>query len=329
MKKMMVMLTAGLFIIFAGCRKEETPSPQQSASEEVDMGANYVDDVYYSLADGIVSTVVRDNWDIAFGTAARSSSILINEGSGVELYVYPTDDTWTWGDAIDTTGIESWNPLWNSDESWEDGAFSRNATGHPNYGWGEYDAVTHDVIGVTLYVIKLTNGDFKQIFIDKKYSVDDTYDFRYADLDGSNEKVVQLDLSGYTDKNYLSYSLVNGESVDREPLSTDWDMLFTRYYDESIPYYVTGVLTNLNVQTIRKEGVDSTDNSFNPDDFTSNISEIGSDWKTFDMSTFSYKVVDSLAFFVKTPAEKVYKVMFTGFEGSSSGIITFNKTDVQ
>lgn len=311
------------------CKKDENPPVPQTVTETVSMGANYADDVFYSLSDGIVATEARDNWDIAFGTEARSSSIITNAAGGVELYVYPTDGTWTWGDPVDTTGISGWNPLWNSQETWEDGAFSRNATGHPNYGWGEYDAVTHDVIGVTLYVIKLSDGSYKQIFIDQKHSVDNIYDFRFANLDGTGEQLVHLDLSMYTDKNFLYYSLVNNQEVDREPLSSSWDLLFTRYYSEDIYYFVTGVLSNINTQVAEVTGVDPESAVFNEGDLSDNISTIGYDWKSFDMSTFSYNVVDSLTYFVKTPAEKVYKVVFTGFEGSSTGNITLEKTEVQ
>lgn len=315
-------------LLLGSCQKDNTPPDAQTVTETISMGANYAEDVFYSLQDGVVATEVRNTWDIAFGTEARSSSIIINEGAGVELYVYPTDAGWTWGDPVDTTGIDSWNPLWNSEESWEDGAFSRNATGHPNYGWGEYNDVTHDVVGITLYVIRLSDGSYKQIFINQKYSVENKYEFSFADLDGSNQQSVLLDLSLYTDKNFLYYSLVNNAEVDREPLSASWDILFTRYYSEEIYYFVTGALSNLNTQVAEVSGVDPGTAVYNEGDLSENISAIGYDWKSFDMSTFSYAVADSLAYFVKTSAGKVYKVVFTGFEGSSTGNITLEKTEV-
>jgi len=164
---------------------------------------------------------------------------------------------------------------------------------------------------VTLYVIKLSDGSYKQIFIDQKHSVDNIYDFRFANLDGTGEQIVNLDLSMYTDKNFLYYSLVNNQEVDREPLSSSWDLLFTRYYSEDIYYFVTGVLSNINTQVAEVTGVDPESAVFNEGDLSDNISTIGYDWKSFDMSTFSYNVVDSLTYFVKTPAQKVYKLVFT------------------
>lgn len=325
----LMLITGILLFTVAGCKKEKTPPQPQTISETISMGAKYANDVFYSLSDGVVATPSRDSWDIAFATKARSSSVITNAGAGVKLYVYPTDASWAWGNAIDTTGITGWNPLWNSDTIWEEGAFNRNATGYPNYGWGIYDMTTHNLNGSALYVIKLINGDYKQIFIDKKYSVEMKYDFRYADLDGSNEQIVSLDLSGFKEKNYLYYSLVKGEQIDREPLSSSWDLLFTRYYNEDIHYFVTGVLSNMNIQTIEKRGVDPAQATYLSTEFSDNISIIGYDWKSFDMSTFSYTVADSLCFFVKTANEKVYKIAFTGFEGSSTGNITFDKTEMQ
>ena len=62
------------------------------------------------------------------------------------------------------------------------GAFNMNATGHPNYGWGKYSEITHNLSGVALYIIKTRNGAYKKIWIENKLSVDQKYSFRYADI---------------------------------------------------------------------------------------------------------------------------------------------------
>ena len=96
---------------------------------EIVTGAGYPDEVYYSLEDGIVSTLARDTWDLGFTTSNFSISILANTASEVEVYTYPDGDTADWAN-LDTTGMV-WTPLYNSIETLDEGAFSYNSTGHP------------------------------------------------------------------------------------------------------------------------------------------------------------------------------------------------------
>jgi len=70
----------------------------------------------------------------------------------------------------------------------------RNATGHPDYGWGVYNTVTHNVTGDSIYVIKVGN-ELKKLWIIKKVSINNIYHIRYANLDGSNEQIIELDIN--------------------------------------------------------------------------------------------------------------------------------------
>ncbi len=94
--------------------------------KEVVTGASYVDDVYYSLENGNVDTVARNNWDLGFTTNNFSVSILANLAAGVEVYTYPAGDTADW-ETVDTTGM-IWTPMYNSIETFDEGAFSANQT---------------------------------------------------------------------------------------------------------------------------------------------------------------------------------------------------------
>ena len=78
-----------------------------SFTDSVSMGAGYANDVYYSLENGIVSTAPRAGWDIAFSTNPMSSTVMINEGYGVQLYAYPHGDKDAWND-LDTSGMSDW-----------------------------------------------------------------------------------------------------------------------------------------------------------------------------------------------------------------------------
>jgi hypothetical protein len=96
---------------------------------------------------------------------------------------------------------------------------------------------------------------------------------------------------------------------------------------------VTGVLSNddhILAQEVRESGMDqSTHNSYVDTAFTDTISIIGSDWKTFDMGSFTYILNDTVVYYLKTDDgdsttnSAYYKIYFTGFTGSSEGKYTF------
>ncbi|MCF8232590.1 MAG: T9SS type A sorting domain-containing protein [Bacteroidales bacterium] len=299
-------------------------------SDSITMEANYANDVYYSFENGEVKSEPRANWDLAFQTDPFSSSILINDGSGAILKTYPNGDTSDWN-SLDTAGYSQWPAMYNHETDWQQSAFERFALGHPDYGWGIYNMNTHDVIGDSLYVLKMGNGSFKKIWIEKKISTENTYYFRYADLNGQNEQSVELDVKPYTDKNYVYYSLADGQVVDREPASDTWDILFTRYtamIDGTTPYTVTGVLNNFNTGVAEYTSVAPEFEQWNMLDLDTSRSVIGYDWKEFDMGTFTYVVDDSTLFFATSHSGAIYKLRFTKFEGSSTGKVVFEVEEV-
>lgn len=294
-------------------------------SDTVTMSTGYANEVYYSMANGIAKISPRAQWDIAFRTTKRSSSILTNDGSGVVLFTYPKADTTGWA-TVDTVGISTWKPMYNDPIDWENGAFSRNAKGHPDYGWGIYNQVTHDLLGDSLFVIKLRDGSYKKLWIIRKFSVADIYYFRFANLDGSNENTVTQDLSGFMNEDFYGFSLVDNTQVPFEPPVADWDILFTRYMSvqpDGSPYLVTGILSNQGVKTKKFHPVPLTYDDFGAGIWDSTRSSIGWDWKIFDMNTFTYKIVDSTVYFVKALNGDISKLYFTSFAGSSTGVITF------
>lgn len=300
-------------------------------------GAGYADDVYYSLENGTVSSVARNNWDLGFTTSSFSVSILANHSSGVEVYTYPMGDTADWA-TLDTTGMV-WTPMFNSLETFDEGAFSANASSHPDYGWGTYNMSTHNITGDSLLVIKTVAGDYKKLSIIKRGSMANTWDFKYANLDGSEEQIVMLNSGDYKSKSFVYYtmdSLAVADSmaiIDREPAKGDWDLLFTKYTDNvnySPASDVSGILTNedhIEVQEGRETALDqATYVSFQDTSFSSNIGVIGYDWKKLNFQTFTFDLIDTVVYFIKTYTETdsaYYKLYFTGFTGQSEGKYTF------
>jgi hypothetical protein len=314
-------LTVLIILGLNSCKKESDPLVTRDVT--LSLGAGYADDVYYRLSDGLITTVPRSNWDIAFSVSSREAAILTNGASGVTLKAYPVAPGWSWATAIDTSGYYNWETLYNSDTTWVEGAFNMNATGHPNYGWADYDMVSHNLTGVSLYIIKTRNGSFKKIWIEQKLSVDQIYIFRYSDLNGSNEHNVTLNLSG-KNKNFVYYSLESDEEIDREPEVDRWDIVFTKWIDKSINYPVTGLLQNIGVTAQESTDTDPASEVFPTSGYLASISTIGADWKIIDMITYQYSIDDSRVFFIKDMNEDIYRIRFMTFEGSATGNLSFD-----
>lgn len=90
-------------------------------------------------------------------------------------------------------------------------------------------------------------------------------------------------------------------------------------------YPVTGVLANENRLTARVEGIAPEDAEWYNQSFETNIGLIGSDWKYFDMGSFTFKITEDLSYFFADSSDNVWHLVFTGFDGSSTGNAYFNK----
>jgi len=326
MKNLRTYLSISLAVFAISMMTVTATAQRAMKSDSIVMSANYVDEVYYSMANGTIQTGPRATWDIAFRTMKMSSSILTNDGSGVILYTYPKADTSGWA-TMDTIGLSTWKPMYNDPTDWENGAFSRNASGHPDYGWCKYNDVTHNLTGDSLFVIKLRDGSFKKLWMVKKLSAADIYIFRYSNLDGSDEQNVTEDISSLTATEFSGYSLQTNARVAFQPVKNSWDILFTKYMSvqsNGTPYLVTGVLSNDSVITKKFYPVSLDYNDFGAGTWDSTRSSIGWDWKVFDINTFTYYVVDSTVYFIKPLQGDIYKLIFTGFAGGSTGIVKFD-----
>jgi hypothetical protein len=314
-----------------------------SKEVEVLLGPSYANDVWYSFANGVVKTESKDNWDIAF-QVGQKAGIWINSQKGVQLWAVPNSSVDSWGKAVDTTGLSStWTALNNSVDTWDIGAFNMGKDGYAtngDFGWGYYDmGDTHYTLGDKVFVIKLKDGSFKQIFIDGLKSR--VYYFKWADLNGANEMNDSLSKNNYTSKNFGYFDLTAKKAIDREPESSAWDLQFGKYMGmvsdndgKLTPYNVTGVRINNKLSVARVSGIDknkSTAPELNLTNYITKITAIGDDWKKFDMNTYNYNMIDSLSYFitktanVSTTASNVVidKIYFKAFEGSASGRIVF------
>lgn len=302
-------------------------SNAQQVEDSIEMFPGYTNESYYSFAHGEQINIDNTSWDIAFELDGFGASIRTNEHTGTEVYVYTNGTDWT---TVDTTGM-TWNTLHNSETTWAVGAFDQSInTANPfDIGWGVYNPTTHQIVGDSIHIVKLSDGSYKKVKIESLIS--GVYAFKHADLNGANEVSATLTKSDYTDKNFVYYSIVNDVILDREPTNTSWDIMFTKYVSEIAPgthYGVTGVLSNNGVYVREANGIDPTSANFYDFTIDSVINVIGYDWKSFNMSTFAYDIAPDLSYFVQDQAGDIWHLIFTRFDGSSTGKVVFSKEKV-
>lgn len=326
----LIVLVASSFIGLSAMGQQTTV-----ITDTIYMGAGYNNEIYYSMSAGDQGAVNRKQWDIAFRASRLSASILTNDAAnnntiglaGVELYTYPNSDTSGWA-TVDTAGITTWQNMVNSTTDWEEGAFCRNQKGHPDYGWGKYNTATHNVVGDSLFIIKLRDGSLRKLWIIEKYSSDNIFKFRFANIDGTDDNTITLDCSPYTTRNFIGYSITTKEAVDFEPVvSSQWDILFAKYaytYPDGTIYQVTGVLDNYGVKVNKFEGVPTDYRLFDLSTMDSTRSPIGWEWKTYDFANNVY-TVDTTVYFVQDKGGNIHRLVFRAFAGTTSGMIVLDK----
>lgn len=300
-----------------------------TVTDTVTTGLSYTNQIWYSLPNGSVKSTPKDNWDVAFQIYGYAASVLVNTQKGMLAFQSPyVVADWA---SVDTAGMDAWQKLQNSDTSWNYGALNTNPDGNYDLGWGVYDMNTHYVTGDSIFVLKLANSG-AWIKFRMNELANGSYSFTWANLDGSNEQTASVSKNSYTGKNFAYFSLANNSPLDNEPLSAEWDVTFTKYITpifsqgEWIPYGVTGLLQNKNVNAVKAYPVADVNNvnygSFN---FQSAINTIGYDWKSYDMNTSSYMVLDSAVYFVKRSNGDIWKIIFLEFGGSANGNYIFSK----
>lgn len=282
------------------------------------------EDVYVQLNTGKKMRADRDNWDIAFENLGTTASVLINGQKGVRLFTSPyTVADWS---SFDTTGMAGWVEYINSSESWSNGAFNQqlDANNPFDLGWGKYNVQNHVITGDSIFLIQLADKSYKKIYINDLTA--GTYTFTYANLDGSDEKKKTVTKNDMKGQNFGFYSIVDEQVVSREPATEDWDLVFTEYIipiptgpGMFLNYPVSGVKVNKGVEVAQRDGIAVTSDDTVGLNWNMNISEIGSDWKSFNRTTNMYEYEQDRTYFVRLKGGSVWKIYFTKYEGGPAG----------
>ena len=304
-------------------------------TQEISTGASYSKQSYVNLQNGTQNQVDNTTWDIAFTVyGVQDGGVFINESAAsganaIEAYDLQTDDF----DAIpDVSALAG--RVYNPEKTWAYGALNNGVSSDDpfNYGWGVYIPATNSVSGWKVFVLKLRNGAYRKFQVVSL--VGTTYTFRYANLDGTGLTNVTLNKSDYPGRTLAYFSVSSGTEVTVEP-ATGFDLLFCRYTTTllepgtgvEVPYVVAGVLSGRNVEVAEADGVNIQTVAYSDwkDSLRSDLDVIGHDWKAFNNG---WSVDEDRVYFVRTANDRVWKLHFFDFEGSSTGTAVLDKTDL-
>ena len=296
---------------------------------EFTLGSGYEYDIFFSLNEGLSGYADRSNWDLAFTTDQdpENANIRINSGNDVTLFKV-IDPSLSWEEV--SSQSDAVMQLRNSNFDWSIGAFVSDAVAGDNCGWGIYNPTEQTVIGNSIYIINYA-GQTKKIRINSL--INGEFSITLADLNGSNEHTVSIPTSNSTDKNFIYYGILNDEIIDREPVSEDWDIVFTRYEedlyldtpDEPFFYKVQGALTNTN-NVSQFDGNIFADVSVENLVFSTNISTIGYDWKEYGSG---FIIVPNRSYYIYTQDnQSLFRIIFQSYDGMSTGNMSFTYEQV-
>lgn len=304
-----------------------TASIATAQETEVDLSIDqdYSKELYFKFATNAFESFEADAWEIAFlRTSTFEFGERINTYSGIEVYEASNDPNDY--DTVDPANINNWTRLYNSDTTWEEGAFDH---GSATYGWGEYNPTNHHITGQIVFVLKYSDDTFKKFMIEDYFG---GYTFKYATWENAssswiNEQTVTLSNDTNPDKMFNHYNLSTNEAVVTSPDMTDWDLVFMKYETDlqEMMYPVVGALQHPEVSVAKNDYMDVE----NMDEltFSTDINSVGYDWKELD-GDFQYVVTPDTYYFLKDANESIYRFQFTSFEGASTGDFSLAYEDV-
>jgi hypothetical protein len=307
-------------------------------NDSVSTSAQNTDMVFYNLATAQKTTASNTDWHLAVtvrptqfpNAPLGGTSIRLNESNGVHAYIAPSADSTTYN-TLDTTNWQTWRMLHDADTTIDEGALNstRRHSG-PNYffdfGWGWYNSSSHNVVGDSVFIIALPNNQFKKIIINLIW--DTAFVIKYSNIDNSSPQTIYISKHNYQGKEFVYLNLLDNTVKDKEPLSSTWDLLFLKYAATDVTAdSVTpkvGVWLNSGNTAARCSGVDLNLNSASSA-YKNALNSIGWNWYYFNSGSNAYAVYDSLDYFVHTIGGTDYKIIFTGFGGTTTGVVSFYK----
>jgi hypothetical protein len=301
-------------------------------SDSVVLGQGTQKDVFYNMASGKVKEETNQNWIFALGTKMQTAGVFVNHNNGSIVYnIHKDSSQWNTVTYLDT--VTAAKPI-NPDTSWTVGAMNVNKGANPfDFGWGKYNLTSHEVYGDSIFIVGQGTNFYKMMIV--KMTGTNDYTVKIGTLSGPalNFNIPFNKAPKYNNSNliYISAGMAGLKDTNREP-TTAWDLNFCKYlaWQNNAPYYPSvGALSNDGVQTAKVVAV-NIDNVTTADANYTNtkINNIGFDWKYLvSQQPVVYDITDSAtqSYVVKSKDGMQYQLAFTGYTGSGTGIIRFNK----
>ncbi|NVO19073.1 MAG: HmuY family protein [Bacteroidetes bacterium] len=315
-RALFLVLLPVIIISVTSCFKDdEKVVPHQPGSTKVDtipLTVYYSNQVYFDLNSGAsISTNLRKDWDLSFGSGKDGCCVRLNTSCFMFAAKISSE---SFGLPVDTTGA-----IWHFDNS--NGNADSTAIGK----W--YTVVGKDTVSNGQLIIldrgidELGNNrGLRQLVLDSL--ANDTYFFRIANLDGSNQQSYQVTRDPFS--NHVLFSIGQVQENYAEPYTKSWDLLFSQYttmlYTDQgtpYPYLVTGVLLNPDLVEV---AIDSS-NKFDSISFQtaksltySNRQDfIGYNWKSYSFSNGVYTVRTNINYVIHDEEGFYFKFRFLGF----------------
>lgn len=180
-----------------------------------EVGEELRNQIYYDLSEGKATVIPVNSWDIAFESS-----------SGFTVKVNSAKKSGVWN-----TGQQEFAAV--TAPSQTPGSFKFDNAADEKGGtaigsWGTNGISTKNVYVINLGLIppSSTTGIGYKKFVVEGFA-NDIYTLRYANLDGTGEKTVQIPVN--KNKNYTYYSFQTDDVVEIEPDKGKWDILISGY----------------------------------------------------------------------------------------------------
>jgi len=309
-KAVKYLLFLWMALSLASCEKKDAlwdlPSGGNGETlKTFDLGPNYENVIYYQFSTQNIATANLFSWDIAFAAGAGEHHIVMNGGK--EVQVYNTNDS-----DFAKTNYATTKVNWQ----WDNPNGDKDSTAVGNW----YDTVAH-VSANKVYVFDLKSATPRYRKV-KFVSCDATqYVIRVSNMDNTGE--YEATITKDPTHNFVHFNLETAQTVQYEPASADWDIVFTRYrhvyYDMNpiTPYPVNGIWINTKHVTINESDnlkfEDITAETATRLLYTHKQDEIGFDWKSYNIDAGRYTVNPSQVFLIKLDNGDIYKLRFVDF----------------
>lgn len=303
-------LFISLLSCLSSCLSKETPVPLKPKGAEttatIEMAEDYRWQVYYSLKNNtVVGKNLYTSWDLGFETGADAYRVILNSAK-FRMVAYRTSKTDFAAVTIkDTMGIAS---------EIDAPSGSLDSTAIADWRSGNVYILHRgtDEHGTELGMRKI---QFVSVSADK-------YIVRFSELNGSNERTVDIPKDTRYNFSFLSFD-DGGKTVQVEPPKQEWDIVFTKYthyyYDLKLRYSVVGCVlnhfeTSAGMDTVTKTFAEINLQSAAAVKLSSFITSIGFEWKSFDINANKFTIYPNQFYIIRAGEEGVfYKLHFIDF----------------